>query len=65
MKTRFKKLIGETLEKYRKGEISIDKAAEIAGITVSEMMEVVVAHNIKSDETLEEYREGIRILLKS
>lgn len=60
MKTRLEK----ALERYRKGEISIDKAADIAEITVSEMIKGAM-HDIKSDETLEEYREGVRILLES
>lgn len=52
----------KALQFYRDGKVSIDKAAKIAGITVSEMMEEAVAYGIKSDETIEEYRQGLNIL---
>lgn len=54
----------KALNQYEKGLISVDKAAKIAGITISEMMKVIASHGIKSDETLEEYRKGVRILTK-
>lgn len=54
----------KALELYRNGKISIDKAAKIAGVTVSEMMDEISARGIKSDETIEEYREGMKILLE-
>lgn len=50
---------------YKEGKIAVDKAAKIAGLTISEMMNEIAAHGIKSDETLEEYRQGIKLLLKS
>ena len=53
------------IQLYREGKISVDKAAKIAGLTVSEMMNEIAMRGIKSDETVEEYREGIRILLES
>ena len=52
----------KALDNYRKGAISLDKAAEIAGLTVNEMMQEAAAHGIKSEETLEEFREGLRLL---
>jgi len=55
----------KALELYRNGKVSIDKAAKIAGITVSEMMDKIAEHGIKSDETIEEYREGIKMLMES
>lgn len=53
----------KAIDLYRKGTISLDKAAEIANITVGEMMQIATVHGIRSEETLEEYREGIHILL--
>lgn len=53
------------IQLYREGKVSVDKAAKIAGLTVSELMNEIVAHGIKSDETVEECREGTRILLES
>ncbi len=55
----------KALRLYREGKISVDKAAKMAGITVSEMMDKIVAHGMKSDESVEEYREGVKILLES
>jgi len=55
---RQKKALGQ----YGKGLISVDKAAEISGTTISEMMKMIASHGIKSEETLEEYRKGIKLL---
>ena len=52
------------IELYRKGKISIDKAAEISEISVSEMMQEIALYWIKSEESIEEYREGVKRLLK-
>lgn len=54
----------KALEKYKEGFVSIDKAAEIAGLTVNEMMQEAAAHGIKSEETLEEFREGLKLLME-
>lgn len=53
----------KALNLYREEKISIDKAAKIAGLTVSEMMKEASLHGIKSEETIEEYKMGIKILL--
>lgn len=55
-------LIRKYLELYRDWKCSIDKAAESIGITVNEMMQEAAKSGIKSSETIEEYREGLRIL---
>lgn len=54
----------KSLEQYRKGLISLDKAAEIANLTINEMMQQAAANGIKSDETVEEFREGLKLLLE-
>ncbi len=54
----------KALNLYKEGKASIDKAAKIAGLTVSEMMEEAAARGIKSDETIEEYRKGVKMLMK-
>ncbi|MBI4043447.1 MAG: UPF0175 family protein [Candidatus Diapherotrites archaeon] len=56
--------LGRVADSYKKGKASIDKAAKVAGLTVSEMMETVAARGMKSDETVEDYRQGVRALLK-
>lgn len=53
----------KALELYREGKISVDKAARIAKLSISEMMDKIAANGIKSNETIEEYRNGIKVLL--
>lgn len=53
------------IELYRNGKVSVDKAAKIAGLTVSEMMEEIAASGIKSEETIEDYKQGIKTLLNA
>ncbi len=55
----------KTLFKYQQGLISVDKAATLSGINVNEMMKAIVSYGIKSEETLEEYKKGIKILTKN
>ena len=49
---------------YREGKVSCDKAAEIAGLTVTEMMTLLGQAGLRSEQTLAEYREGLQHLLK-
>ena len=44
--------------KYREGKISIGKAAETAGLTISEMMDLLSKLGIESNIELEDYLEG-------
>ena len=53
------------IDRYRLGKCSIDSAAEAVGITVAEMMEEVTKAGIKSSETLEEYKQGLKFLYES
>lgn len=57
-------LINKYLENYRQGKCSLDKAAKKVGITVHEMMQEAARSGIRSTETLDEYRQGIKLLLK-
>lgn len=50
------------LERYRDGKASLSKAAEIAGLSVSEMMDALAAHGISSDLRVDDYRESLRTL---
>lgn len=52
----------KTLEKYRRGLLSLDKAAELTGLSIVQIMEEAAARGIKSDETLEEYRRGLELI---
>jgi predicted HTH domain antitoxin len=50
------------LERYRDGKASLSKAAEMAGLSVSEMMDVLAAHRISSDLRVDDYQESLRTL---
>jgi len=50
------------LERYRDGKASLSKAAEVAGLPVSEMMDVLAEHGIASDLRVEDYRESLQTL---
>ena len=54
----------KALNDYEKGLVSIDKAAKIAGLTINEMMKEIAMHGIKSEETIEEYKKGVKLLTK-
>jgi predicted HTH domain antitoxin len=54
----------KALHLYREGKISVDKAAKISDITVSEMMDEIVAHNIKSEETIANTERFAREIVK-
>lgn len=55
----------KALNYYRDGLISVDKAAKISGITINEMMKEIASSGIKSEETIEEYKKGISILISN
>jgi|SRR3989338_8817752 len=61
---RKKYLLEKNLEKYRTGLCSLDKAAKESGIALVEMMQEAVKSGITSDQTIEEYRKGLNILMK-
>lgn len=53
----------KALSMYEKGKVSLDKAAKIAGITVTEMMTHAANHNLGSTETVHEFNESLKKLL--
>lgn len=62
LKGRKQYLLEKNLELYKQGRCSIDKAAAAIGITVSEMMVEAAKEGVQSTETVEDYREGLRLL---
>lgn len=50
------------LDRYREGKASLSRAAEVAGVSVSEMMDLLAQHGISSDLQVEDYRESLRTL---
>ncbi len=53
----------KAIELYRDGRISVDRAAEMLSLTVSEVMRLFANAGIRSEETLEEYSAGLKLLL--
>jgi predicted HTH domain antitoxin len=50
------------MERHRQGRASLSKAAEVAGVSISEMMDLLAEHGIPADLSVEDYREGLRTL---
>ena len=50
------------IEKYRKSEASIEKAARIAGISISKMMDIFKEHGVETNIEYEDYLEGLKRL---
>ena len=48
------------IRQYKNGKISIGKAAEIAGLSISETMDFFTELGIKSNIELEDYLEGLK-----
>ncbi|MBS7626979.1 UPF0175 family protein [Candidatus Bathyarchaeota archaeon] len=53
------------IELYRDRKVSLGKAAEIAGIPITQMMDWLVRFGVKSNITLEDYRAGLEYARKA
>ena len=52
------------IEKYKNGEASLGKAAELAGLSVGDMMTNLEQYGVKSNLEVEDYIEGLDNLKK-
>jgi predicted HTH domain antitoxin len=52
------------VEKYRKGEASLGKAAEVAGLPVGQMMTLLEEFGVRSRIDLEDYRQSLANLTR-
>jgi len=50
------------IEKYKKSEASIEKAANIAGVSISRMMDIFKEYGIEANLEYEDYLEGLKTL---
>ena len=48
------------IEEYKKGSASIGKAALLAGVSISEMIDVLASFGVKSNLDEEDYRKGLK-----
>lgn len=52
------------IEKYKKGAASIEKAAKIAGVSISGMMEIFKEHSVEANLEYEDYLKGLKTVRK-
>lgn len=52
------------VEKYRKGEASLGKAAEVAGLSVGQMMTLLGEFGVRAKIDQEDYRQSLENLAK-
>jgi len=52
------------IEKYRNSEASIEKAAKIAGVSISKMMDIFQNYGVESNVEYEDYLKGLKVLRK-
>ena len=50
------------IEKYKKGEASLGKAVEIAGLSVGQMITVLAEYGVESNLEKEDYLQGLENL---
>ena len=52
------------IEKYRTSEASLEKAAKIAGVSISKMMDILQDHGVEANLEYEDYLKSLRSLQK-
>lgn len=52
------------IDKYKKKEASLGKAAELAGLSIAEMVNKLAEYGVKSDLAVEDYQGGLNHLKK-
>ena len=52
------------IKKYKENKISLGKAAELAGIVLSEMIDLLAEMGIKSHLEVDDYLEGVKVAEK-
>ena len=53
-----------SIEKYKKSEASVERAAKIAGISTSKMMEILKEHGVEVNLEYEDYLKGLKSVRK-
>jgi predicted HTH domain antitoxin len=53
------------VERYKRGEASLGKAAELAGGTIGQMMAILAEFGVESSVEKEDYLQGLKNLEKS
>ncbi len=50
------------IERYRAGEISLERAARIAGVNISKMMDILKEHGVEANLEYEDYLKSLKTL---
>lgn len=50
------------IEEYKKGNASLGRASRLAGVSVSEMIDILADYGVKSNLDEEDYRAGLKNL---
>lgn len=50
------------IEEYKKGTSSLGKAAKLAGVSISRMMDILADYGVKSNLDEDDYRTGLKNL---
>ncbi len=53
------------IEKYKKSEASIEKAARIAGVSISKMLDIFKEYGVEAKIEYEDYLKGLKSLRKA
>jgi predicted HTH domain antitoxin len=53
------------VERYKKGEASLGRAAELAGVPVGQMMTILTEFGVESRIEDEDYLKGLAVLRKA
>ena len=53
------------VEKYKNGDASLGKAAQVAGLSVGQMMTLLAEFGVESRVEKDDYREGLKNLAKA
>lgn len=52
------------IDKYKKSEASIEKAARIAGVSISKIMDIFKEYSVEANLEYEDYQKGLKLLRK-
>ncbi len=52
------------IEKYKRSEASIEKAARIAGVSISKILDIFKEHGVEANLEFEDYLKGLKSLRK-
>ncbi len=53
------------VEKYKKGEASLEKAAQLAGASLSKMMDILAEYGVEANLEFEDYLKSLKTVRKS